>query len=95
MNISSLTLFFVFFLSCGVFFNLVSLRDYKTFSRIYKSLPKLKFHKVDGLLIANEKTKDEFIIFGDYNYKVYDGGEYLNNIHLELDLKCPIKNNYN
>jgi hypothetical protein len=56
-------LFFVFLIICN---SLRSARNYNKFSKVYKNLRFYKFHKHGNMLLANERSKDEFIIFTDW-----------------------------
>ena len=63
-------LFFTFLIICN---SLRSARNYHKFSTVYKNLRFYKFHKHGNMLIANERSKDEFIIFSDWYYKISEG----------------------
>ena len=58
-------LFFVFLIICN---SLRSARNYHKFSTVYKNLRFYKFYKHGNMIIANERCKDEFIIFSDVCY---------------------------
>jgi hypothetical protein len=63
-------LFFTFLIICN---SLRSARNYHKFSTVYKNLRFYKFHKHGNMLITNERSKDEFIIFSDWYYKISEG----------------------
>ena len=63
-------LFFTFLIICN---SLRSARNYHKFSTVYKNLRFYKFHKHRNMLITNERSKDEFIIFSDWHYKISEG----------------------
>jgi hypothetical protein len=63
-------LFFTFLIICN---SLRSARNYHKFSTVYKNLRFYKFHKNGNMLISNERSKDEFIIFSDWYYKISEG----------------------
>ena len=63
-------LFFVLLIICN---SLRSARNYSRFEKIYRNLRFYKFHKQGNMLITNERSKDEFIIFSDWHYKISEG----------------------
>lgn len=55
-----------------VFVSFRSFRNYSKMSKIFNNLKFYKFEKKGSLLIANERTKDEFVIISDWNFRVND-----------------------
>jgi hypothetical protein len=66
INFILLCLFLIIFVSVR------SLRNYYKMSEIYKNLRFYKFYKKANLLIANENTKDEFIVISDWHFRLND-----------------------
>ena len=66
INFILLCLFLVIFVSIRSF------RNYSKMSKIFNSLKFYKFEKKGSLLIANERTKDEFIVISEWNFRVND-----------------------
>ena len=66
INFILLCLFLIFFVS------LRSLRNYSKMSKIYNNLKFYKFEKKGQILIANERTKDEFVVVSDWHFRISD-----------------------
>jgi hypothetical protein len=62
--------FILFSICLIVGFSAYSLNDYKKFSESYYKLTFMYFEKKLGFLIANENSKDEFLIFSEWNYSI-------------------------
>ena len=75
-----MTNFCIFFVFLIIFNSLYSLKDWKIFQFPYKNLRFYRFERVFNMKIANNGTKNEFIVFSDYNFKV----DY--NTYLQFDI---------
>ncbi len=64
-----MVLFLIFFVGLIITNSLISAKNYRNFSTQYDRLQFFMFDKKFSFLIANENSKNEFIIFSDYNFK--------------------------
>ena len=66
INFILLCLFLIIFVSLRTF------RNYFKMLRIYENLKFYKFEKKGSLLIANDNTKDEFVVISDWHFRLND-----------------------
>ena len=64
--------FLLFFTGLVLMNSLRSMKNYSMFNKVYNSLRHLRFTEENGMIISNERAKDEFIIFSDWQFKVYN-----------------------
>jgi hypothetical protein len=74
-------LYFIIYSTFLVLMNsMYSLRNYNKFNYVYKNLNYWNFSKFGKLQIANNNTKDEFVMISDWNYRISP------NINLQFDI---------
>jgi hypothetical protein len=64
-----------FILLCLFLIIFVSIRSFRNFSKmsvVYNNLKFYRFEKIGDLYIANERTKDEFVVISDWNFRISD-----------------------
>lgn len=74
---------FYFFIYTTILILLNSLKSIKNFSKIQRIYNNLKFYKFKShgnLMIANEGTKDEFVVINDWNFRLPEN----QNIHFDI-----------
>ena len=72
--------FFLFFFALVVLNSIRSLNNYMKISTVFNDLKFYKFKSFRDLLIANDGTKDEFVVVSDWHYRLP------NNFILHLDI---------
>jgi len=62
---------FVLFLSALIIlFSLWSARNFLSINEIFQNLRFFKFHTINNMKIANDRTKDEFVIVSDSYFRI-------------------------
>lgn len=62
--------FYIFFICLIIGVTINSLREWKDFYKSYIKFRFMKFEKQNNMLIANQNTNEEFIIFDDWHFMV-------------------------
>lgn len=72
--------FLLYFFVLVLLNSIRSSKNFKMISKVYNNLRFYKFNTFKNILIANDGTKDEFIIVSDWNYRLP------NNYNLHFDI---------
>jgi len=62
--------FFIFFGFLIIGSSIYSLRDWKIYEYAYRNIRFYRFENLFQMKIANNGTKNEFIVFSDFRYKI-------------------------
>lgn len=62
--------FVLFFSALVILFSLWSARNFLSVNKIFQNLRFFKFDTINNMVIANERTKDEFIIVSDSYFRI-------------------------
>lgn len=49
--------------------SLISAKNYMNFYSVYKNLDYYRFQQIGNLRIANNNSKDEFVVISDWNFR--------------------------
>jgi hypothetical protein len=49
---------------------LYSLKDYKKYEYVYEKMLSMKFERFNSIFIANNNTKEEFVVISEWNFKI-------------------------
>ena len=64
--------FIIFTSSLILVHSLMSLKDFSKYSYIFYKMKFMQFVNRGNLFIANEGSKDEFVIISDWNFRTYE-----------------------
>lgn len=62
--------FLLFFIGLIIVFSLWSGRNFSSINKIFQNLKFFKFHTINNIKIANERSKDEFVIVSDSYFRI-------------------------
>ena len=62
--------FLIYFFVLVILNSIRSARNYRTINKVYENLRFYKFKSFKNIMIANDGTKDEFVIVSEWNYRL-------------------------